>query len=129
VGLLTLKWTIQRVTRVRKEENKKGQFQFNYHNSGRYPLACILFKTRHFGEYILSPYRWNLLRWAHWKELVSCLRTPETTTITFTNPTQHKPQLTFLHLEPPHICRSLYTLTVSWMILLKTKYCQNKTHH
>jgi hypothetical protein len=29
---------------------------FNYHNSGHYPSSCLLFKTRRFGDWILSPF-------------------------------------------------------------------------
>jgi hypothetical protein len=30
-------------------------YQCNYHNSGHHPFSCLLFKTRRFGDWILSP--------------------------------------------------------------------------
>jgi hypothetical protein len=28
---------------------------YNYHYSGHYPSSCLVFKTRRFGDWILSP--------------------------------------------------------------------------
>jgi hypothetical protein len=37
-------------------------------------IVLILFKTRRFGDWILSPFSWNLLSWAQWIEVVSVSR-------------------------------------------------------
>jgi hypothetical protein len=33
----------------------KLKYFYNYHNPGHYPSSCVLFKTRNFGNWILSP--------------------------------------------------------------------------
>jgi hypothetical protein len=33
----------------------RNNHHYNYHNSGHYPPSCLLFKSEHFGDCILSP--------------------------------------------------------------------------
>jgi hypothetical protein len=37
------------------------------HNSRNFPSSCLLIKTQRFGDWILSVFRWNLLRWAQYR--------------------------------------------------------------
>jgi hypothetical protein len=87
----------------------------------------VLSKTRRFGDTdSVSVFKWNLLCWAQERGLV-CLHTLAITQIGFIKPTKHKPPLTFYTTWiTTHVGSNFYmcTCTNSWIILLKTKYCQ-----